>query len=238
MKKKLIILLFVLILCAILVFAIRDLTREQRNYYNACKKNCSTNKMLEKRACNIESYQCRQECRQTKVNCSTNLTAEYKNCKIDCNNLSNTKNLTRREMNKLKRDCRKNCSNNLRAERRVCYIDYRNCSKTCSQHKWQCKKDANGQFTQCRAYCIESAPMIYNVAVNQTENNTNQSDNETNGNNETENNRKNKISCPKYRPTDCTEEYEPVCSQRNETYSNKCFACQDNTVSWYTVGAC
>lgn len=60
---------------------------------------------------------------------------------------------------------------------------------------------------------------------------------------------KDKNYCPEQRNEVCTEQYDPVCGWFGQkvqcikypcaqTYSNSCFACADNTVSYWTPSAC
>lgn len=44
--------------------------------------------------------------------------------------------------------------------------------------------------------------------------------------------------CQDERPEFCTKEYNPVCAQNGETYSNPCVACSDSNVIGYNFGEC
>ena len=228
--KKIIVVMLVLVLASALVLAISGLTKEQKDAYNGCKKNCSTNKMLEKRQCNTDSFAERKNCSIEKTICTTAFRTDYNGCRDGCNNLNISVNLTKSEINKLKRDCQRNCSAVRTNESRSCSFNYRTCVSDAQQERWNCNKAANNNSVMCAESCL--------AQLNITNGNTNDS-NETNDGNETnEGNEINKTFCKRPRPTACTDEVAPVCSNRETTYTNGCYACQDKKVAWYSEGAC
>lgn len=214
MKTKILLIIVALVFASLIVFAIKGMTEEQKNFYVACKKNCSLNQMLETRQCNNVSNLCRDDCTTHRANCSIGIEDTYKVCTDTCKNstFNESKNILRRLLN----SCKHNCSRARVESKRECYAEYRDCNKVCHTNKWQCKKERTEVYKQCQTDCEVSA-LAYNV--------TNQTQGE-------------KIFCPRMRPDVCTDEYDPVCSNRNQTYSNACVACMDRKVNWYIRGAC
>lgn len=231
MRRQLLIACLVLLFSLTIVLAVNNLTREQRDFYNDCKKNCSTTKMLEKRECNTAAFACRDTCREIRLNCTANYSSVKENCIAACNNLNITGNLTEDEVEKIKEDCEKNCSAEAKDSRKICNENRINCNRACQNNKNECKKTANENAWLCKENCIELA---YQYGVNQTNDSNTTSGNETNSSEAD----LEKIFCPRTRPTSCTGEYDPICSNRNATYDNACIACKDRRVRWYTAGAC
>ena len=231
MNKKIIIFLLLLIIASALVFAISGLNRDQRKIYSSCRRNCSRTKMTEKRACNAVSYPCGKACQGNKTAIYTEIYSEYRNCTSECNT-NIPENITKKEASRFRRACRKNCSSNLRTQRKLTYSNYRECRGICQGNKRECKKTANENSFLCRDDCLADILALINTTP---ENNTNETET-----NETEDNETKiiKYFCPKARPTNCTDEYAPVCSNKETGFNNSCLACSQRGIRWYKNGTC
>ncbi len=237
MKKRILVLcLLAVLLCSALVFALKGLNKEQKAFYNKCNRNCSFTKVQETRNCNTVSYACMRTCKEVRNNCTELFVLEYDNCHEGCKNLTFDGNLTKRETDRLRGECRRNCSREKWNETRTCYKNQVSCDQACQGSKNQCKKDTNEHFLVCKERCVNES-YVNNTDFNQAGNNTNET-NSTNGTETEHNENLKKFFCNRPRPNVCIDQYLPVCSNGHKTYSNGCTACMDKKVAWYTAGAC
>ena len=217
------ILIIALVLVSAIVFAIGGLTKEQKDFYNTCKKNCSTSKMTEKRLCNTVSFECGKACHGNRTNVTDQSQIEYDNCTSECVSLI-PENATIAEANKLKRECKSNCSAAVKSARSLANSGFRDCKQACQDTKQACKKSANEIAWACSDNCSVSALAYSPEGDNSSESNSTASNA--------------KIRCESPRPEECTQEEDPVCSNRKDGYANACLACADAQVRWYREGSC
>jgi len=235
MNKKIMLFIIIAALISVFVLAISNLTEEQRGFYNSCKRNCSTDKMLDKKQCNDDASGCNRLCATELTNKTLEYQAQYRNCTDECG-FKIAANLTKKEVNQITRMCRKNCTLELQETRTAAFSNHRACRGTCQDAKNDCKKEANEVELLCRDNCTYAASKYIGNKTNR--------DNETDNHNETQHNDTEnnttiaKIFCVSVRPTTCTNEYAPVCSNTEKVYSNGCVACQNRNVKWYTPGLC
>ena len=169
MNKKLSLVILGLALASVIVVALNGLSPEQREIFNECKKNCSTNKMLDMRACNDVSFECRNECRGDWKNLSQINRDTFNSCTAGCE-LNLSSNLTKQEKNNLIQECRRNCSAAKGIDRQESYADYRNCTRTCQDDKLNCKKAAIEDSLSCKQECTAIASNFTsgNVSIEKT----------------------------------------------------------------------
>lgn len=252
MNNKYLALLITMLLIATAVYAVTGITKEQRTLYNACKKNCSTTKMLDKRDCNLVAQDCRNACREQRSDSDSILDTDYALCRSSCNNLSAPQNTTFNVTNttlsnitkQMQLACKRNCTAFKRDAKKNTSETYNGCVKVCQTAKQDCKQIANDDFTVCRASCMNlshASNTTYSPG-NTSDNLTNSTGNDQNSTNEDGNlteQHLEQITCSRpYRIRACIEQYDPVCSQKKVTYANGCYACNDRKVRWYTEGSC
>src|SRR3989344_3531587 len=155
MKKRVMIFVIGLVLVSAIVFAIGGLTKEQKDFYNACKKNCSTSKMIEKRLCNTASFECGKACHGNRTNVTAQSQIEYDNCTAECVSLI-PENATIAEANQLKRECKSNCSGGVKSTRSLANSGYKECKQACQDAKQACKKISNENAWACSDNCSVS----------------------------------------------------------------------------------
>ena len=234
--KKIIIGILVVLLAASLVLAISGMTKEQRQNYNICKKNCSTTKMLDKLDCNTIGSQCRDGCRSIKNEQKENISSEYNICRSECDNTTNALNLTDLDFRNQSIVCKRNCTAQKRDDSKLSLIEYISCNKECSDSKNDCKQQANYDFESCGLSCLNvTAP---DNSTGTVTNGTNSTDGNSTNNNSTTEDYNPKIFCRYQSTANCGNETEPVCTNRKSTYVNGCLACQNHRTIWYKKGEC
>ncbi len=224
--KKIALLILLLIVGISLVFAVSGLNKDQKIFLRSCTKNCSTQKMLDMRACNAVADVCKAGCAAEKRNCTAqiNVTSCVDSCVLTFNETNPEHNLTPKQIDAAcKFDCRLVKSN----LSRECTGASRECHMGCQDDKQACKKQAINDSIACKANCLDLA-YNYTFPYNGTI--------PINGTNST--NTTGVQLCPEERPHNCIDLFDPVCTNRNRTYSNACEACKRGATKNYTVGAC
>ena len=105
--KRIIILVGLLLLTVSIVIAVGGMTKEQKKFYNECKKNCSTEKRIDKQECNYVSSDCRDNCKVIRGTNDRTDENTFLNCTSSCKNL-NTTILNQTELEAAQKDCKKN----------------------------------------------------------------------------------------------------------------------------------